>query len=375
MKRSDGGKEKESASLVVAPLPFPPPVTGQTLINASVAARLTQRPARVKLINTSPKSHRRTVLYHLRRMAAVMATLFVLAANSRHERRCLYTVVDAGHGMPYNFLVVSVARLFGYKVFLHHHAASYSKVRDARFASLCAVAGRGATHIALSEGMAQDLKALYRFCRQTIIAHNASHIPDPGKHKVSRRERELTIGFLSNLSSEKGLDTVLQTYEAIRADGLNARLVIAGPIVDDFAQGLIDSSRKKFGDAIVNLGPVSGASKRGFFEGIDVFLFPSRYRYEAQPLVVLEALSYGVPALVTRQGYAEEIVESLGTATGAPTFVAFAVSFADAWIKDPLFAAAQQSAARTRFLELADISRRQMLQLLSLLTGEEPAIH
>ena len=64
---------------------------------------------------------------------------------------------------------------------------------------------------------------------------------------------------------------------------------------------MISEARAKFGEAIVELGPVAGAAKQRFFETIDIFFFPSRYRMEAQPLVMLEALSYGVATLATHK--------------------------------------------------------------------------
>jgi glycosyltransferase involved in cell wall biosynthesis len=89
----------------------------------------------------------------------------------------------------------------------------------------------------------------------------------------------------------------------------------------------MNQARAKFGDAIVEYGSVTGAAKDAFFKSIDVFLFPSRYQYEAQPLVTLEALSYGVSALTTRHGYSAEIVDRLGTATDVTEFVDFAREF------------------------------------------------
>ena len=362
-----------AAALVVASLTLPPPVHGQALVNGSIAAKLTESHGRVRLINISPRSLHRTIRSHIRRMAAVIGTLLVLGANTRHTRRHLYSAVDPGPGMLYSLLVVPIARLFGYTIFLHHHASSYTKTRDSRFTLLFHIAGRQATHIVLSDEMARDLQTLYQSCRRVIVAHNASHVPDPGTHTALHQERIFTLGFLSNLSLGKGLDDVLKAYARICDAGLKARLILAGPVGDDSARDLIDKTNQKLSNAIVELGSVSGAAKQAFFEEIDVFLFPSRYRYEAQPLVVLEALSYGVPALVTRHGYVAEIVDPLGTATDASEFVAFAVRFAEAWIRDPNFAATQRNAARERFLELAEISRDQTSELVSLLKGERVA--
>lgn len=363
MKIEDKGRD---CPFVVASLALPPPINGQTMINASVVHRMKQIDVKLKLIDTSPRSHHRTILYHLRRMAIVSSIPFVLGVNAWRGRRGLYTVAESGHGIFYNLVVVGFARLFGYRVFLHHHASSYTKFYERRFAALCVVAGKRAVHIALSEQMSRDLIALYNV-EQTVVAHNAGHIRDPGERPGAPATSDLTIGFLSNLSLEKGLDTVLQSFAAILADGLKPRLLLAGPIIDERARALVKEAQAKYGDAIIELGPVSGDAKEAFFRAIDLFFFPSRYRHEAQPLVVLEALSYGAATLVTRQGYSGEIVEPLGTATEASDFVIFAVEFVRAWSRDPDFAAHQRRAARARFLELAEASRYQNDRLFSLL--------
>lgn len=350
----------------MASLALPPPMNGQAMINASMVQRLKQLSVRLKLIDTSPKSYQRTIFYHLRRIAIVSWTPIVLGVNVWRTRRCLYTVAEPGHGMFYNFLVVGFARVLGYRIFLHHHASSYTKFYDRRFAVLCTVAGRRTVHIALSAQMSDDLTALYNV-GHAVVVHNAGHIRDPGEYPVTHRTSDLTIGFLSNLSLEKGLDTVLQSFAAILADGWTARLLLAGPVVGEGAGALIKEAHAKYGDAIVELGAVSGEAKEAFFRAIDLFLFPSRYRIEAQPLVVLEALSYGAATLVTRQGYSGEIVEPLSTATEPSEFVNFAVEFVRAWSKDSDFATHQRKAARARFLELAEQSRRQNSRLFSLL--------
>lgn len=356
----------ECTPLVVAPLALPPPTNGQTVINASVVQRLRRMNVRLKLVDTSPRSQRRTILYHLRRLVSVSAIPAILAANVGRRRRRLYTVIESGLGILYNFVVVAFARLFGYELFLHHHTSNYAKAYKRRFASLCIVAGEQAIHIALSERMARDLKQLYGV--QSVVVHNACHIEDPGTPAASSATSEVTIGFLSNLSLEKGLDTVLLSFEAIRAAGVRARLLLGGPILDEGAEALIREAHGKFGEDVVQLGPLAGAAKHAFFDAIDIFLFPSRYRMEAQPLVMLEALSYGVATLATPQGYSGEIVEPLGTATEASNFISFATEFARTWSQRPDFGEHHRMIARARFLELSDASNVQTIKLLQLLS-------
>ena len=60
------------------------------------------------------------------------------------------------------------------------------------------------------------------------------------------------------------------------------------------------------------LGPVHGAAKARFFAMIDVFVFPTRYAHEADPLVVWEALAAGRPVIAYARGCIREQVGDAG---------------------------------------------------------------
>lgn len=362
--------EKEShifsrRPFVVASVALPPPVNGQALVNAGVIDDL-KKSCDLRIINTSPKSNARSVRYHVRRLVSVLKVPAVLLFNLVRPKRTLYTVVEPGHGMYYNAFILLFARLFRYKVFLHHHASSYTLRYDWRFNALCVLAGSNAVHIALSNQMLLDLRRHYPFCKRVIVAHNASRIVDPRYVSRVRQDDGITIGFLSNLSLEKGLDTVLQCFEDVRRSVVMTKLVLAGPTVDVAARLLLDKARSKYGSALEEMGSVSLEKKDSFFRSIDLFLFPSRYRFEAQPLVILEALSYGIPVVAIRHGYAAEIVEVLGTAVAPSDFVSFSTKFALSLSVNGSFAQRQKNAARARFEELKELSKHQNEDMLRL---------
>jgi glycosyltransferase involved in cell wall biosynthesis len=81
--------------------------------------------------------------------------------------------------------------------------------------------------------------------------------------------------------------------------------VIAGPLQEDIAEmrdEFVQRPNAKY------LGPVYGADKQRFFEQLDFLVFPSYYANEAEPLVVLESLSYGVPVIATKRGCLESML-------------------------------------------------------------------
>lgn len=62
------------------------------------------------------------------------------------------------------------------------------------------------------------------------------------------------------------------------------------------------------------MGPVYGADKDRFYQQLDIFLFPTNYANEAEPLVVYEAMRRGVYVIACDRG---AISEMLGNGAGS----------------------------------------------------------
>ena len=95
----------------------------------------------------------------------------------------------------------------------------------------------------------------------------------------------VTIGFLSNITAEKGIFLFFDALRALREEGLCFRAVIAGPvspiIADRFSCELDNAPEATY------LGGVYGASKALFFQNIDLLLFPTIYQNEAEPVTIM----------------------------------------------------------------------------------------
>ena len=134
---------------------------------------------------------------------------------------------------------------------------------------------------------------------------------------------DFVLGHLSNLCAEKGTHLVLDLFERMLEKGSGVSVVLAGPILEDDLWARIERLKKEHGDLITWLGLVTGSEKTKFFEAIDLFVFPTLYKHEAQPLVLLEALGYGVPIVSMRRGcIAFDYDETVGVlADGAEDFL------------------------------------------------------
>lgn len=100
----------------------------------------------------------------------------------------------------------------------------------------------------------------------------------------------------------KGTDLFLDLVESILQKDMTVRAILAGPVAESKLGKRIDELLQSYTSRFTWVGFVTGEEKSKFFRSIDLFVFPTQYEHEAQPLVLLEALSYAVPIMVIKRG-------------------------------------------------------------------------
>jgi glycosyltransferase involved in cell wall biosynthesis len=209
---------------------------------------------------------------------------------------------DAGKGMYYSIIFVWIARIFNMRIFLHHRSFAYINEQKSSMQKLTKIAGYKATHIFLCESMFEKFYALYPISFQSLIVSNAQHIYPINETQIKKIGDILRIGHLSNLSIEKGLQDVIDLTKKLITENYKVELLLAGPIEDKNSERILKDAQQKLNDNFKYLGPVYDKEKDNFFREIDIFIFPTRYRNEAQPNVLFEASSYGVPSITLDRG-------------------------------------------------------------------------
>jgi glycosyltransferase involved in cell wall biosynthesis len=108
-----------------------------------------------------------------------------------------------------------------------------------------------------------------------------------------------TVLYVGRLSPEKNLPYLLEAFARFTSRvSIASRLLIAGE--GDMRQHLEDLCvRLRIHDRTRFLGFVAHPDLAGYYSTADVFVLPSLV--EAQPMVVIEAMCFGKPVIVTRQ--------------------------------------------------------------------------
>jgi glycosyltransferase involved in cell wall biosynthesis len=358
---------------VLAVLALPPPVHGQSIINSGVVRRLSANFSRLQVINTAPGSRNRNLKYHLGRASKVFKAVWALLWQPPFELRYFYTLLEAGSGIYYNFILIGVARCLGYRIILHQHSSAHTLADSRLFQFLTVVGGKEIIHVALSDSMAKDLKSRYVRVLHTVVCNNAGHIADPGPRSQRKMKGHLlVVGLLSNLNREKGLETFVDTLVAARTDGIGLKGVLAGPFIGDAAVATLERAQRLLGSALEVRGPVYDKEKTAFYRSIDVFFFPTEYIYEAQPLVVFEAMSYGIPVIATDRGYIAEMMGQSGMVIRPVDDVGKTVAqILKDFIQNPesLFVAGE--ASRTQFLTMHHHGSRELTALVNTIISSD----
>src|SRR5207248_6398747 len=113
---------------------------------------------------------------------------------------------------------------------LHHHSYAYLRGRSFIAALLTRAVGTHGLHVVLCRDMERKLKDLYQNVHEVLTLSNAAFVELAGGTSEPRK-RLGHIGYISNVSAEKGIFTFLDVMERLAnsktGDGVKAS--IAGP--------------------------------------------------------------------------------------------------------------------------------------------------
>lgn len=330
-------------------------------VNAEMLRLLDAR-ARVAAASVSPGNGGRFGAVAVKAVRAVRA-LCVIAASRMRGARVWYGSVDDRFGGMFTCAFAALARFSGMRIFLHHHSFLYVDADSAVMRWLTWLAGPRARHVVLCEAMGERFRARYPAVRHVIAAPNA--VPEPEEAAPRAKRGGITIGLMSNLMFEKGLATFTALVEAARAEGLDVRGVLAGPASGPAAERHIGEAVARNSAALEWRGPVAGDAREAFFADIDLFVFPTTYRTEAYPLVLVEALVRAVPVIALERGCICDLapLESCTVVASPDDFANTALALLRRWQSRPEDVVEASRIARTegRALNAANLALRDGL--------------
>lgn len=339
---------------------FPPPLHGMSLINEYVKMRISASVSPL-VIDFSPRNLNRSFMVRFGKIFRVIRCVFQFLSYLFARRvGSVYQGLSGGNGQLYDVFFAGTSRVFGRKIYLHHH--SYQYLNKFRWLAklLFAIAGKETVHIVACEKMACDLKRLYPVVTDVRIISGIATL-ELWDSKVRHREQIQSIGFLSNISIEKGILEFLDVADQACQANLAIRFLLAGPFQDEEVKCLVEERMATLSN-VTYIGGVYGEDKQKFFDSIDVFLFPTRYVNESEGLVIHEAMSRGVPVIAYSRGCIEQIISAQVGLRLMPEedYVAGAINKIKVWLSNSQEFQMVSQAARSQFNEARSLHITKM---------------
>jgi len=119
----------------------------------------------------------------------------------------------------------------------------------------------------------------------------------------------INILYLSNMMKSKGYFEVLKLSNQTKNESIHYHFAGGWQSEEDEKEFFDYIEENNLSSKVTFHGFVNGEQKQELFEKSHFFVFPTRYENEAFPLSILEAFSYGLPAISTDEGSIPFIID------------------------------------------------------------------
>lgn len=285
--------------------PFSPPVSGVSVANDTLFAELSTRHDVDRINFSYPSLKENLGKFSFKKL--LYSTKLYFKAFKVIQSDCVYmTPGQTYFGILKYAPFILLSKWFGKKTLVHIHGnhvwRQYELLRGTRkkvYKKLFSMFDQG---IVLSESLRKNLEpflpdsaihVVYNFVEEEILRElNYLKIEE-------KLTSELRLLFLSNLMKEKGILDFLQALIILKKREIRFKAIIAGDIDSDSKESIIKLFDELGEDCITYQGVVRGEQKIKLLKDANVFVFPTYYAMEGQPISLLEAMAAGNIVLTT----------------------------------------------------------------------------
>lgn len=304
-------------SSVLMLVDLPKPMHGMSSINFQMLQLCHEKDVLCTVINTVPSYAARffgTRLWSLLKLFHTLMVCFRLVfCLFWHRPSVVYRSLNGGNGQVYDLLFLTILRYSNAQVVLHHHSFSYLHSSSILLKLVCRLLKSTDRHIVLGEIMRLKLVERYSLLKDNIlIISNLSFFSySVPSLSSTNQDKPLRVTHLANLSFEKGLKCFVETVVELSALGITLEARLAGPCSTSQVAEYVEFVCQKY-DFLHYCGPVYNHEKKQFFLETDLFVFPSHYVNEAEPLVLYEAAQFGAFLAGTSRGCMSDQIHRFG---------------------------------------------------------------
>lgn len=289
--------------------------TGQSVMFDGIVGQMKASGEFVTTVDISSRFKSKSVTLRSLDYAIVLVKVFWNLLLKRYDLAYLITS-QSKKGFLRDNSIVSLFKFFGVKVVAHQYGANYQQLTDALGENGLARLKKMLDYISVIIVEGNYMKNQYSFLdgyeeKVNVIPNG---LPVVGKSAMQpkryNQDEPFRMYYLSNLIRSKGYFDVLEAVDLlVNKYGKKVKCVFAGRFMasaDDEKPGI--SNKEDFdnyvqahglGDIVSYYPGMYGDQKDDAFYSSNVFLLPSYYINEGQPVSIIEAMAYGCVPIVT----------------------------------------------------------------------------
>ena len=283
--------------------PFPKPISGVSLANKVVYENLPiyHKDVQVKQINTSNISLKEDIGEFNIIKVWVYIKQYIGLAKVFSCDKLYYTTGQTFFGVLKYLPYLLIAKFLRKEIivhihgnFLHQEYKSLAGIKRIIFKKTLQLCDKG---IVLSKSLRKNLTP---FLQENKIFELENFVEDfLFEKKITKKWDKLRIIYLSNLMTEKGIFDLLDSLKILNENNIEFAAKIAGGI-DASVEEEIKQKLSDLPNCVDYLGLVRGEDKKRLLEWGNVFVFPTYYSMEGQPISIFEAMATGNLILTTK---------------------------------------------------------------------------
>jgi glycosyltransferase involved in cell wall biosynthesis len=261
---------------------------------------------------------------------ATLRMLFSFTANLRQVDVIYLTIGSSLAGFFRDMIMIWLSWFFRRRVVLHLKGGGYLdffKNRAAWFRFLIRqTISKADTIIVLGDLLRDQFSFIAEIDSKLAVVPNGLPTELQGSEKQLRTRAEgdlIRLLYLSNMIPSKGYLDVLEACRILSVERkvpikcdfcgafvatINDDVEISPEAAESSFHHLVDE--KGLTNIVQYHGTVRGDRKRDVLREADVFVLPTAYPWEGQPISIIEALAYGLPVIATQyRGIPEQVLD------------------------------------------------------------------
>jgi glycosyltransferase involved in cell wall biosynthesis len=241
---------------------------------------------------------------------AIKQYISFVVASFRHRPDIVYipcaqTTIAYLRDAPF----VVMAKLFRSKVVFHLRGGYFRQWYEGASSLTKWFVRRIHRYIDAQIVLGDCLRPMYR----GLIDESRVHVvPNGGDYSFSEEDgvkgNRAKVLYLANFIPTKGIIEFVNAAKMIVATRSDVDFVAAGTFQDAETESWLFEQAKSMGDRFRVFQNVAGKDKADLLLSSDIFVFPTYYKYEGHPWVLIEAMAAGLPIITTDHAAISETV-------------------------------------------------------------------